>query len=164
MLQPTRLKQMLMNEPEKVGANDRQFWNGFVDFLDKKGLKGSAELDKKDIQLSKGLFDEYAKGSNKTYEDFVPKVQSEISKYRENAIQGIKEGSIKLEGYQGQKDYDFDTNFMSGLSGVDGFAGSKTTSWKFPSDIVTDKNTKREIAKNQLYSDLNATNYKRMKK
>lgn len=155
---------MMGNPNQPIKLEDRQFWNGFVDYLDKKGMKGSADLDKRDVQLSKRLFDEYNQQQKTSYDynEFIPKVQSFIKDYRDKAIEGVKGGTIKLPGYEGQADYDFDNNFMQGLSNVDGFAGSKTTSWKFPNEAVVDQSTNRELAKNQLYAELEASKYKKV--
>jgi len=116
----------------ETNSGDRQFWNGFVDHLGKKGLKGSTELDKRDTNLSRKSFDEYSKGQY-NYDEFIPKIQGSISKYRNTAIEQVKAGTIKWEGYKNDNNFD---GFMPGLSEQDGWAGSKTTTYKFPNEKI----------------------------
>ena len=119
---------------------DRDYWNGFVDYVDKKGYKGSTELDKKDLGLSKKLFEEYS-GGTKKYEEFVPSAQGAMSQYREESLKQIRSGAV---AYKGKEE-----DFMPGLSTVDGWAGSKTTSWKFPVNKI--KGTTKE---NTVYNKM----------
>jgi hypothetical protein len=132
----------------KLTPVEVNYWNGFVDFVDAKGLKGSPELDRRDTKLSQSLFDEYNKINKETYDytTFVTSVQTYIAAIRVQAIIDIKAGHTKdghkviLDGYTvGDTTYNFDTNFMVGLSKIDGWAGSKTTSWKFPSTTYVKK-------------------------
>lgn len=154
-----------------LSSKDREFWNGFVDYVESKGLKGSVDLDKRDLGLSKRLFDEYAKGA-KNYEEFVPSVQQSISDYRNSAIQKARRGEITLPGidYTNKArpvdvgDEALKSMFMSGLSDVDGWAGSKTTSWRFPRETVLDKSTGSLLKKNnEVYEDLSPKTYKSIK-
>lgn len=125
----------------KSGKESRAYWNGFVDFLQTKNLKGSKELDKRSTLLSESLFNEYNTLNNKKvdYTKFIILVQTCIKKYREDALIEIHAGRTFC-------DIKSDDEFMVGLSKIDGFAGSKTTSWKFPVEIII--NTK---LKNNLY-------------
>lgn len=123
-----------------LNHSERNYWNGFVDFIASKGLKGSTDLDKKDKNLSQTLFAEYnyLHNQNVDYTTFVTRVQLSIIDYRNRAITQIKTGHAFLDGYvKGDSTYNFDKNFMLGLSKADSWSGSKTTSWKFPTDIVT---------------------------
>lgn len=128
-----------------VTKEKRDLWNNYVDYLNTKGLKGSKDLDNKDTQLSRKVFDEYTKANklNLKYDEFIPEIQRSISTYRNAAINKINSGEAVYT-----KPID---TFMQGLSTVDGWAGSKTTSWKFPSDNLLDKNTKKPIGKNSVY-------------
>ena len=153
-----------MQDPNQIpggslNANDRAFWNGFVQYVQKKGLKGSPELDKRDLNLSKKLFSEYSAANNAAYDydTFVPQVQQHISDYRNKAIEQIKTGKAQLPGYNNDPKFDFDANFMSGLSAVDGWAGSKTTSWQFPQEkmVVKDPNgNKVKELPNAIFQDI----------
>src|SRR5438045_4203518 len=79
------------DEPIKeLSPAQRMEWNRYVDFVSKKGYKGSPELDKKDTGLAKSLFDEFTKLNPTTplkYED-VKSVQMEMSQLK-NAAQGF---------------------------------------------------------------------------
>ena len=157
-------------EPGSLNAKDRSFWNGFVGYVQSKGLKGSPDLDKRSLNLSKKLFSEYSEANKGTYnyDTFIPQVQQHISDYRTKAIEHINAGKSGIAGYTGDpKDYDFDKEFMSGLSAVDGWAGSKTTAWRFPQENmeVTDvKGNKIKQLPNQIFKEIsmvpmmNATN------
>lgn len=126
-------------DPTGLDAKDRAFWNGFVRYVQQKGYRGSPELDRRDLSLSKKLFAEYNslnKGAY-DYDRFVPMVQQHIADYRQKAIENIKAGKSGIVGYTGDPTkFDFDNKFMMGLSAVDGWAGSKTTAWRFPNEKV----------------------------
>jgi len=131
-----------------IDPTSRQQWNGFVDFVAAKGLKGSPKLDQRDTNLSKKLFEEYSK-QNKlqlNYDEFIPKVQQDISNYRTKALEQIKSGKAVFNGAE--------EDFMPGLSNVDGWAGSRTTSYKFPSDKIVNPATNTPIAPNTVYPKL----------
>lgn len=128
-----------------LDSQDRSTWNGFVDFVDSKGMKGSPTLDDRNQNISRGLWDEYStsKGINKSYDEFIPTVQYNISEYRNRAIERMKSGEMNLSNFTREQlnapDFDWNKNFMQGLSDIDGWAGSRTTSWKFPSETVKSK-------------------------
>lgn len=120
---------------------DKAHWNGFADYIAKKGYAGKAELDVRDTNLSRKLYDEYNKSKGYTteyaYDRFVPTVQKEIADYRNHLIDETKAGRQKMlvngQIYGGDLNaFDYDKEFMPGLSNVDGWAGSKTTGFKFP--------------------------------
>jgi len=162
--------------PKQLSPQDRNFWNGFVDYVEKKGLKGSPDLDKRDLGLSRKLFDEYAQSSDApySYEEFVPTVQQSISDYRNTAIQKARRGEIQIPGvdYVTNKTTPVDVGdealksmFMSGLSDVDGWAGSKTTSWRFPREAVLDIKTAKPLPQaNAVYDELEPNKYKSVAK
>lgn len=155
-----------------LSSQDRSFWNGFVDFVDKKGLKGSPDLDKRDLGLSKKLFDEYSKGAY-NYDEFVPTVQQSIADYRNTAIQKARRGEIQIPGvdYTNKAnpvdvgDEALNSMFMAGLSNVDGWAGSRTTSWRFPREQVLDAKTQQVLPQaNLVYEELAPSKYKAVAK
>lgn len=104
----------------------QQFWNGFVDFVAVKGYYKSDELDRRDKTISSDLWSDYNEACHTTYDytSFVKMVQIEILNYREQSLALIHSGRAKFDGDDG--------DFMANLSKPDGWAGSKTTSWKFP--------------------------------
>lgn len=158
-LQPSLFKSVVQEDPIKPISNaDRQFWNGFVDHVYQKGYYNSPKLDERNTSLSRKLFEEYNKANNGSYsyDTFVPSIQREIANYRNNAINEIKSNNLRVTNddgtlYKGNiNDYDFDKNYMQGLSNVDGWAGSRTTSWKFPKAYL-EKNGKTTEIENKLY-------------
>jgi hypothetical protein len=124
----------------KTTRQDRTYWNGFVDYVELKGMKGNANLNRKDLNLTENLFNEYNKINKKSvsYTDFVKLVQSDIQAYREQALTQIR---LSRQKHAQNPKYPLmfsgkDEEFMQGLSVIDGFAGMQTTSWKFPKEIV----------------------------
>jgi hypothetical protein len=61
--------------------------------------------------------------------DIVPMVQSELQDYRNESLQKIKAGKAVFDGKEEE--------FMSNLSPVDGWPGTKTLSAKFPVATAT---------------------------
>lgn len=120
------------NKPKSpFGKKERGIWNGFTQFVADKGYKGSKDLDSRDKGLSKQLWGDYTKQNNLDleYDTFIPQVQSEISAYRNNVINMARQGKAQIPS---------EDQFMQGLSKVDGWAGSRTTSWKFPEETAVD--------------------------
>ena len=120
-----------VNEP--VDNKLRSDWNGFLDHLDKKGLRGKPSLDKQGLGLQ--LFDEYVKNNPATSlsRKRIPDVRNEILKYRNEAIQNAKSGKATIDNY---------STFMK--SAIDNensanpdYTGSLLTNLKFPSATTT---------------------------
>jgi len=110
-------------EPQNLTPQQRKEWNAYVDYLDKKGYKGSPLLDKKDTGLATSLFNQFKKENpNTTLSlDHVKAVQSEM--------ETLANSARNFEARRGNPNA---TNIMAGTSKVDGWPGSKTTSFKFP--------------------------------
>lgn len=120
-------------KPKPLTTVQKQNWNNFIDFLDKSGYKGSADLDNRDTELGKMLLAKYNAANPKAqiqYED-VPSVQNELQQYRQSLINSWKSGQSQGDGIKSVDD------IMPGLSKVDGWLGSKTSSYKFPTAVVT---------------------------
>jgi len=111
-------------------------WNRFIDFMDKEGYKGSDQLDNRDTNMGKFLFQKF-KSKNPdvtiTYDD-VPRVQADLQNYRQHLINQYKSGKM-VDKHNDIKDPD--KEIMPGLSQVDGWLGSKTSSYKFPTASAT---------------------------
>lgn len=113
---------------------EKKQWNGFVDFLDKAGLKGSPMLDNRNTAMGAKLMEEYRKANpsfSLTY-DRVKDVQGDLQTYRADMVDKFKNGKIVVEGVKSEEE------IMPGLSSVDGWLGSKTSSWKFPTALLTE--------------------------
>lgn len=119
----------------------KQDWNGFLDFVDKQGYKGNPVLDDRNQQLGSYLMQKYRSLNPKatiTYQD-VPRVQSELNQYRTNLVNQWKAGKVApMEGVNTEAD------IMPGLSSVDGWLGSKTSSHKFPVAIATNSDGSKQ--------------------
>jgi hypothetical protein len=122
--------EIYQNYYQTLTRAERQHWNGFVTYLERLHLKGSVKLDNRKLGLSERMFYDYNKttGAAYDYKSFVTRVQQAIKSYRENALNQIRSGKAVFKGP--------DSLFMRGLSIVDGWAGSKTTTWRFPADSV----------------------------
>jgi hypothetical protein len=153
----------------KAVMND---WNTFIDFLDTKGLKGSAKLNT-DKNFNQSLFNEYRKANPKsqlTY-DMVPDVQKEFVNYRNYSIDQLRNGKLKVQGKDGkiltpdqfepQLGKNFE-NFWPELSKVDGWVGEKTSKWKFPTLYMqTIDGTTGQVIKEQNKGNVTAGQFRK---
>ncbi len=111
---------------ESITDQLRQDWNDYVDWLEKKGLKGDAKLDEGDLGLK--MIDQYRAEhpettvSNKT----VQQVQEAFEDYKEWVVDQVKQGKAAFAPGVTEE------TFMKSLSDADGYAGSLTTAKKFP--------------------------------
>jgi len=123
---------------KELTPQQRQDWNNYVDYVEKKGFKGSPQLDKKDTGLAKKLFDEYVKANPATSinYDTVKSVQYEMQKLKDSA-----------QEFAARRNDPNAKNIMSGVSPVDGWPGSKTTSFKFPA--MTDRTFRNDALVSQ---------------
>lgn len=141
-------------EPTKKQGSDKNTaitpelmteWNKYLNFLDSKGVRGSADLDKHGKGLS--YLDEYIKANPKTSlsRDAVPAIQEALKDYRKWTIEtneqrvsagkpGIElntpKGRIPLKGNE--------AIFMSQIdkTKIDGYPGQWTTQQIFPSEYM----------------------------
>lgn len=120
--------------PNPLTNDQKVHWNNFVDYLQKTGYKGSKALDNRNMAMGENLlakFNQMNPGSQIRYED-VPMVQSELQKYRQDLVNRWKSGKA-----EGTPDIKTEDDIMPGISQVDGWLGSKTSSYKFPTAVVT---------------------------
>jgi len=109
--------------PQSLTPQQRREWNAYIDFLDKKGYKGSPLLDKKETGLATGLFNQFKKENpNTTISlDHVKAVQSEMEALAQN-----------VRGFEARRGNPNADKLMQGTSKIDNWPGRKTTSFKFP--------------------------------
>lgn len=108
-------------------------WNQYIDFMDKQGMKGNPALDDRSKQLGEFYFNRFKAlnpGTTLVYQD-VPRVQQALQDYRQNLINQWKSGKMQADGVKSEAD------IMGGISPVDGWLGSKTSSYKFPVAVAT---------------------------
>jgi hypothetical protein len=106
-------------------------WNRFIKFVKDKGVAGSTDLDKRDTDRGRVLFDEFKKANPDTTIDYtiVPRAQQEFLKFQKfnNDFQQRHGGAVKDQ---------FDT-----LSKPDGWFGSVTSQQELiPMEAVTRDN------------------------
>lgn len=126
--------------PQLLTPQQMREWNMFIDFLQKKGIAGSKDLDSKNKNLGANLFEQFRKevpGVTITY-DIVKPVQTEMQK--------LKDAAQSFAARRGDPNA---SNIMSGVSKVDGWLGSRTSQFKFP------EMTENQLRNNQLVSSNN---------
>jgi hypothetical protein len=108
---------------QPLTSQQRSDWNAYIDWLEKKGYKGSTELDKQSTGLAKSLLEQYRKEYPKTSisYDNIRQVQMEMQNLRKN-----------VQDFEKRRNNPNAENLMNGVSDVDGWPGSRTTSFKFP--------------------------------
>ncbi len=131
-MNPTADAAAMMVGTPPLTPSQKQEWNGFIDYLEKSGYKGSPQLDNKNTALGASLLEQYRKVNPKfslTY-DNVRDVQQDLQDYRKSMIDQYKQGKIVVDGIKSEDE------IMPGLSDVDGWLGSKTSSWRFPKAVL----------------------------
>ena len=155
------------NPVNNMDGNIMQQWNGYVDWLDSKGMKGSPELDKGDTGFK--MMEMYRKEnpSFKLTKEDIGLVQQRLQDYRSFALDSIKQGKMKVN-YGGKETFfkdlnptqqkDVEENYMGKISktGIDKFPGQFTTSTKFSSEFMSKVNS-REVAGRVGFNPLSPT-------
>lgn len=122
----------------------RSDWNKYIDYLRSKGIAGSPDLDRNG--LGNQVLQQYIKDNPGTSLslDIVKPLQSEFIKLRQWGLDRVKAGKAAFANGVNE------SNFMAGLSPDDAYAGSRTTSYKFPSEYLTmyDQPTNNTTTKN----------------
>lgn len=111
--------------------DERNQWNSLIDYMKKRGVSGSVDLDNRDTGLGQKIMEEYRVQNphfTLTYPQ-VAQVQKDLQDYRANLLQKYKAGTATSDVPPEQ--------VMAGLSPVDGWLGSKTSSWKYPGAAIT---------------------------
>lgn len=138
-------------EPQEASERNKRDWNDFLLWLDKKGVKGDAKLDKGN--LGNKYFDEYLSTHKDTSltKEIIPSIRKSYTGLRDYNIQQILAGKSTYLGKSG-KDADVD-NFMKHIvlneqSSDPNYVGQHLTRTYFPSvgykEYVNDKLTKSE--------------------
>lgn len=129
------------NPPKQLTPEQMQAWNQYVDYLEKKGYKGHKDLDKKETGLAKKLMDNFIKenpGTPLTYDD-VKSVQLEMQKVKD-----------QVQAFAARRNDPNASKAMAGISTVDGWPGSKTTSFKFPAVVQNNYHNDKLVGSENL--------------
>jgi hypothetical protein len=123
---------------------EMQQWNGFVDYVEKRGYKGHNDLNTRNKNLGASLFNDYKKEANASINyDIVPSVQAEMYKLQQNNVDFMKRRGTDISGV------------MDNVSKVDGWFGSKTSQFKFP-DVTEQQYHNGQLIKQQDKGLLNS--------
>ena len=153
----SNLKTLGEDDPKKnaeVSTKLRGDWNNYTTWLKGKGMQGHPSLDKND--LGGQMIDQYQKENPTTSVNraaIIP-IQQELIKYRNYAINELRNKRWQLvdsENPNGRfvtPTENLDT-YMKDLSIDDGYAGSKTTNYKFPEMYM------KTFLNNKLQSNVN---------
>lgn len=133
----------------QLTPEDRTHWNGFVDFVAQKGMAGNPALNQRNTGMSKQLFDEYntSTGKKYNYDQFIPAVQSNINTYKAEMVNRVNSGVVGSQLAPGQATVQ---NYMPGASPTDGWAGTKTTSTKFPAATLVKNGVTTVVPNNYM--------------
>lgn len=126
--------------PQPLTNAQKAQWNDFIDYMDKQGYKGASALDNRNMALGQNLLNKYNQmrpDNAIKYED-IPRVQQELHNYRAGLVDKWKKGLAQSDEVKKEDD------IMPSLSAVDGWLGSKTSSYKFPTAVFTDSQGKQQ--------------------
>lgn len=140
-----------------LSNGQRQEWNSFLDYLQKRGVKGNPALDNRDTGLGQKLMEEYRAQNphfSLTY-DQVPQVQQDLQDYRNSLVQQYKSGKAAVT-----PDIKSADDIMPDLSPADGWLGSKTSSHKYPVATLNNNGTVQNYGTNISAYDAAMANIK----
>lgn len=151
-------QQQVQRKSVPLSNEQKQQWNAYIDYLDKRGMKGSPALDNRDTGLSQQLFNEYKTQNphfSLTY-DQVPQVQQDLQDYRGQLVN-------KWKANPAIADVKSADEIMPNLSDVDGWLGSKTSAHKYPVAVLNNNGTQQNYGTNIAAYDAAMANMKNIK-
>lgn len=128
---------------QPLNNDERVQWNGFLDYLNKKGVQGSPMLDNRNTALGQQLMEEY-RAQNPHFSlnyNQVPQVQNDLQNYRQGLVKQWQSNPKVAPGVKSADD------IMGGISPVDGWLGSKTSSYRYPVAALNNQNFGTDVAK-----------------
>jgi hypothetical protein len=142
-----------------LSVQQRNDWNNFLNYLDKKGVAGSTELDKRDKSLGLSYLEQYRKENPNTTitPDIIPLVQYEQYQLRK----GDKFGDFTPQELQEFREEGKKTQpafWNRPVSDVDNWLGSVTSKSYFPQGSIAYNNRPKQ----EFFADIE--NYFRTEK
>jgi len=133
---------------DKISVQEKKDWNEYIDYLSKKGLKGSPELNKGagEENVGRKVLKQFLK-ENPTSSlriEKVPKIQNYFEDLQKSGKERLESGKSKMAEGQTKE------SFMKGISKVDIYPGSKTTTYKFPTASLETSENGKIISKQEL--------------
>lgn len=129
------------NSQPRLSPAEMEQWNNFLDYVKIRGYEGSLELNHSNKNLGLTLFNDFKKHDTTatiTY-DIVFRVQLEMQDLRKKTVQFFKN----------RKDPKADS-IMNKISKVDGWFGSRTSQFRFPSVTYSATKNGKVIRKKDL--------------
>lgn len=123
--------------PTTITPQIKSEWNKFLDFINRRGLRGNKDLDKKDMNLGRSVVEEFKKLNPDT-----PLSYDIIKPIQESAAQDW-ELTKKIQALKSVKSKNVDDR---PLSPPDGWLGSMTSNMYFP--VATTSDPTGKIIKN----------------
>jgi len=137
-----------MPKDDKVSIQEKKDWNEYIDYLEKKGLKGSPELNKGagEENVGRKVFKQYIKENPKSSLSLekIPTIQGYFEGLKKSGKERIESGKSKMAEGQTKE------SFMKGISKVDIYPGSKTTTYKFPTASLETTENGKIVSKEEL--------------
>jgi hypothetical protein len=141
-------------EEPKVDMNKvKQDWNVFLDYLEKKGVRGKPALDTGN--LGNKYFKEYLKANPNTSlnENIIPKIREAYQTLRNSQIADMQAGKATYNGKSG-KDADY-SGFMkwivdNELTENPNYIGQYLTQLRFPGGKIVEEKTGRVLEKTNV--------------
>ena len=131
------------DDPVPITNEHRKAWNDFQNYLSKKGLAGSPELDKGGKGLE--VLNQYRKENPNTplNKDMILPIQKDFQNYRQWALDDIKKGNGAFAPGVNEG------NFMKELSVVDGIPGQLTSKHQFPMRYMSSLDQNGSVVKKE---------------
>lgn len=125
----------------RLSPTEMEQWNSFLDYVKDQGYEGSSDLNTKNKNLGATLFSDFKKTNpNLTIDyDIVPAVQNEMQILGQSA-----------RDFAARRNDPNAKNLMTGVSPVDGWFGSKTSQFRFPSAVLVNQRNNQTVGTQNL--------------
>ena len=134
------------NYKQPLSVQTRNDWNDFLDYLDKKGVAGSKELDRGNGELGLAHLAQYQKENPKT--SITPETIAQVQYEQAMLRKGDKFGSFTPKELEQYRNYDKQVSpayWNRPVSPVDNILGSVTSKSFFPRNTMTFSDGRKPI-------------------